>query len=253
MGDVTSRDVMSAADISDVDTLTRWYAKERLIPAPEIRTHPNGRGKIAYWPEWVLHRCVRIKQLRKGGKSLAEIREILGNDWSAASRDHERRYRFIDASRTIDKGAALRNMRELVADVLIRWVKTHHATMLDKILQGISAGTIDKAVEMVEQGINPVLVLTSQGTVLTADFAVSHYLSRCRSVDDSFMVLPVWRELSAYLGKVATIPPEPAIIPVAKVVRGAPSPGEESEVMVLDSWEFEIAPAKSDASRRKKG
>lgn len=249
---VTSQEIMDATGIINVATLVRWHGQEELIPHPEIRTHPNGRGKIAYWPEWVLHRCVRIKQLRKEGMSLAQIREFLGSDWNAARRNHARRYRFSEASRIIDKDAALANVREVVAHFLIAWIKTQQTRILRTTIPTIAAGVIEKAIEMLEQGINPVLVLTTEATYLTADFAVSLYLSKCKSVDDSFMVVPVWREFSAYLDKVAPLPPQPTIYPVARVLRDADSFREEAEVVVMASWEFEIAPAEGGAARRKK-
>lgn len=252
MNDVTSRDILRATGITNVATLVRWHGQESLIPPPEIRTHPDGRGKMAYWPEWVLHRCVRIKQLRKEGMSLAEIRQFLGYDWETAARNYGRKYRFAEASQRIDQNAALANLREVIEHHVLQWMKSQRTAILKTTVQTIAADTIEKAITMLEQGINPVFVLTSDTAVLTADFAVSLHLSRCRSIEESFMVIPVWKELSAYLNKVAIVPEKPAVYPASRVVRRSNSSCEEAEVVVMDSLEFEVQPPKGRAGVRKK-
>lgn len=250
MSDVTSRDIMRAAEITNVATLVRWHRHEGLIPHPEIRTHPNGRGKIAYWPEWVLHRCVRIKQLRKGGKSLAQIREVLGNDWETAGSQPKRRYRFAEASRSIDESAARSNIRREVNQFLFDWMKQLQAAIRKTTTCIIADDVVQKALALFEQGVNPVLVLVGDKAVLTADFAVSIHLAKCQSIDDSFMVIPVWKELSAYLAKLATMPEQPVVSPCARVIRKTNSSSEESKVIVLDSWDFEIEAPRRRPSQR---
>jgi len=256
MNDVTSRDIMRATGITNVATLVRWHGQEGLIPPPEIRTHPEGRGKMAYWPEWVLHRCVRIKQLRKEGMSLAEIRQFLGCDWETASQNYGRKYRFAEASRRIDQNAALANLREVIEHFVLQWMKSQRTAILKTTVQTIAADTIEKAITMLEQGINPVFVLTSDTAVLTAvltaDFAVGLHLSQCRSIEESFMVIPVWKELSAYLNKVAVVPEKPVVYPVSRVVRRTNLSCEEAEVVVMDSLEFEVQPPQGRAGRAKK-
>jgi DNA-binding transcriptional MerR regulator len=249
MNYVTSRDIMRATGIANVATLVRWHGHERLIPPPEIRTHPNGRGKMAYWPEWVLHRCIRIKQLRKEGKSLAEIREFLGSDWTTAAQNHGRRYKFAEASLRIEKDAALSNVRDVVTDFLMQWINTLRGKMQRTTLPSIHASSIDAAIEMLQQGINPVFVLTSESAYLTADFAVSIHLSKCRSVDQSFMVVPIWKELSAYLDKITSFPKSPSIYPIARVARSMDSAVDEAAVTVLSSWEFEIQSPRSSSQK----
>ena len=136
---------------------------------------------------------------------------------------------------------------------MLDWMKAQRATLLKPTAHIIARDTIEKAVAMLEQGINPVLVLTSNTAVLTADFAVSIHLSRCHSIADSFMVVPIWRELSAFLNKVAVVHENLAIYPVSRVKRRIESGYDEFEVVVLASLEFEVQPesGRADGSNSK--
>ncbi len=250
MSDVTSREIMQATGITNVATLVRWHGREGLIPPPEIRTHPNGRGKMAYWPEWVLHRCVQIKQLRNEGQSLAQIREFFGSDWKTAERQYVRRYRYSDVSRKLDESAARDNMQDTIVHFLLDWMRQQQTTILKAAVPTIAQNSIEKAIAMLEDGINPVFILTGDTAILTADFAVSLQLAKCCSVGESFMVIPVRKELSAYLSKLATIPEQPLITPCEKVVRRTNMNNEEAKVVVMDSWEFELEPSKRRSNKR---
>src|SRR5215213_3199885 len=73
---ITSQDILKATGLKSTKTLTRWHQRG-VIPAPLIRTHPSGRGKIAYWPDWVLYRCVRIVLLQKQGHSLVSAARVV--------------------------------------------------------------------------------------------------------------------------------------------------------------------------------
>lgn len=111
---VSSKEILERAEIRSGKTLTRWYSEHRLIPPPEVGTHPSGRGKMAFWPAWVLPRCIRIRQLLKSGYSLDDIRGMLGTDWSAEAERSRRRYSFSEVSREMERSAAAENFMEAV-------------------------------------------------------------------------------------------------------------------------------------------
>jgi len=54
-----------------VKTLGRW-TDQAVLPKPEIGTHPSGRGKVGFWPDWTVDYCLRIIALRKTGSSLQD-------------------------------------------------------------------------------------------------------------------------------------------------------------------------------------
>ncbi len=252
MADVTSRDIMKATGITNVATLIRWHGKEGLIPSPDIRTHPNGRGKMAYWPEWVLHRCVRIKQLRKEGKSLAAIRELLGDDWEQEERKHRRRYVFADVSHQMDVRAAHANLQHAIEQFLASWIKERRAALTRTSVQTLSVEVMQRAIELMEQGINPVLIVTADSVLVTADFAVSIQLASFDSIGDGFLVMPIWREMSAYVANVASLPKSPTKQAVSRIEDAGGSRAEECDVFVMSSWDFEIKPPKRSRKTGKK-
>ena len=240
MADVTSRDIMQAAGISNVATLVRWHGKEGLIPPPDVRTHPNGRGKMAYWPEWVLERCLRIKQLRKEGKSLAEIRQLLGDDWKKAEREHQRRYVFSEVSHRMDVRAAHTNLQQAVEQFLASWIKERRAALTRSSVQIVPIEAMQRAIELMEQVINPVLIVTADNILVTADFAVSVQLASFDSIEDAFMVIPIWRELSAYAASISKLPKCPAVQPIPRVRAAVGAGTQERLVCVMSSWDFEM-------------
>lgn len=250
MADVTSREIMKATGIANVATLVRWHGKEKLIPPPDVRTHPSGRGKMAFWPEWVLHRCLRIKQLRNEGKSLAEIRQLLGDDWEKAERQHQRRYVFADVSHQMDVRAAHSNLQQAVEHFLAVWIKERRAAITKSSVQALSIQVMEKAIDLMGQGIKPVLIVTAESVLVTADFAVSIRLASFDSIDDTFMVMPIWRELSAYAAKVANLPERPSKCAVPRIKETDGATIKESEVFVMSTWDFEIQPPKR---KRRKG
>lgn len=252
MADVTSRDIMGATGIANVATLIRWHGQEGLIPSPDIRTHPSGRGKMAYWPEWVLHRCVRIKQLRKEGKSLAEIRQLLGDNWEQAEREHKRRYVFADVSHQMDVRAAHSNLQHAIEHFLASWIKERRAALTKSSVQTVTVEVMQRAIELMEQGINPVLIVTADSVLVTADFAVSIRVASFDSIDDAFLVMPIWRELSAYAANVAKLPRSPTKRVVSRIENATGAKAEECDVFVMSSWDFEIKPPQRNRKTGKK-
>ncbi len=73
---ISSRDLLRRTKIGNAKTLTRWH-RQGLIPEPIIGTHPNGRGKMAYWQDSVLERCRKILALKNEGHSLVAISTML--------------------------------------------------------------------------------------------------------------------------------------------------------------------------------
>ena len=90
---VTSAEILAGTGLKSGKTLTRWH-QQGVIPAPIIGTHPSGRGKISYWPDWVLERCQRIVALQKEGYTpTAAANQI----------DDEGKYRYRDIASNILK------------------------------------------------------------------------------------------------------------------------------------------------------
>lgn len=248
MANVTSQEIMEAIGIGNSATLTRWH-QMGLIPSPTVGTHPCGRGKMAYWPEWVLQRCVRIKQLKKTGKSLVEIKELLSNAWKMEAKEYKRRYRFVEVSEQMDRQAALMNLREAVENLLREWLSNQQRKLRQPRVDLIAGTLVEKAILLVEGGINPVLIFDQDEFHVTADFVVSQQLAKFRSLDRPLFVVPLFDELSRYFRDRKTFPVKPTVRPSERVAVSSPEGEDERKFVVLDDWSFEIAASK----RRRRG
>jgi len=250
--EVTSQDVMEAAQIGNPVTLTRWR-KMGLIPPPDVRTHPSGRGKIAYWPEWVLERCLRIQQLKNTGKSLGEIADLLGSDWEAEHREHQRRrYRFADASAQMDRQAALINLQDAVERVLRGWISSQQSRLRRTSVPIFPSDVVEQAVLMAEQGINPVLVIEADWIGVAPDFLISQKLSQSRSLDRPLFVVPLFDILQGFLGKCESIPNEPTMRPSSNVSVFDSDGEHERRFVATDGWSFEIEKKTGRRTKRKR-
>src|SRR3954449_6251412 len=103
---ITSKQILEATGLKSQKTLTRW-AHAGIIPEPLIGTHPAGRGKIAYWPDWVLERCKQIVELQRQGHTLSS---------ALATLEHERMLRNIEKVKTApDVGKVLAEKKVALA------------------------------------------------------------------------------------------------------------------------------------------
>src|SRR6266852_9113255 len=84
---VSSQQILERTGLKSSKTLTRWH-QQGFIPQPVVRTHPSGRGKMAYWPDWVLDRCVRIVELQRQGHSLKSAVQTLEMERIGATIDY---------------------------------------------------------------------------------------------------------------------------------------------------------------------
>ena len=251
MADITSQDILKATGIGNIVTLTRWH-QMGLIPPPDVRTHPHGRGKMAYWPDWVLERCVRIKQLRKAGKKLSEIRLLLGDDWKRETQEfNRRRYRFAEASERLDRQAALVNLRDAVDRLLRDWTASQQQLLRKASVPFIAEGIVEKAISLMEQGANPVLVIDRTEVLVAADFIVGQQLARSRTLDCHLFVIPLFDLLKRYFRDRKSIPDKPTIRPAEKVVVAGPDEDQELRFALTDGWSFQLEAPTPRRKRRK--
>lgn len=238
MPDVTSKDIKAVTGIKNAATLTRWH-KKGLIPEPEIRKQADNKGMIAYWPEWVLHRCVRIKQLVNAGWSLPKIKQTLGTDWERDKAKFARS--FGQVTRSADRNAAFWNLEEDVGAVLTRMISRLDRKLKNTKTTFLHEGLVQQTIPMMAEGVNPVLVVIDNEVYVTADFSVSEYLANHRSVGDAITVIPFGRELQAYLGRSESLPIRPRIRPSDLVIEQTAKGRVELSFHSVDTWGFEIS------------
>lgn len=91
IGLVTSKEILEATGLKTARTLVRWH-NEGLIPKPVVGLHPSGHGRISWWPQWVLDRCVELVDMRRKGQQLWGVGKTTGpeNPWIGSILEDER-------------------------------------------------------------------------------------------------------------------------------------------------------------------
>lgn len=239
---VSSKDILERLGIGSGKTLTRWYNEHELIPPPEIGTHPSGRGKMAYWPAWVLPRCIRIRQLLKSGHSLDEIREMLGTDWEAEAQRTKRRYRFSEVSRTLEKNAATENFADAVLRMLPPGVFRNSSRDSERITAWLlKSKTIENLLTILSQGQNPVLVLNGEDHYIVPDFVVGQMLAKAAVTGGHWWVASLFEAAyEAFKTVTEDLGSIPRVKPVARIVEYDDRGVWEQEIRLVGPFDHEM-------------
>ena len=219
---ITTSDLTESTGLS-AKTLTRWH-KRGIIPEPLVRTHPSGRGKMGYWPDWVLQRVQLIQELRQEGHSLR----------SAIVAAEERRWDTImdGVHKTPDyvevlKGRRVRISEEKEADLLRIFVAlvvqaarkvTGDPGAIRTLAEAFGEVGVRDTFLLLQNGFNPVMVFDGEGARVKADFLVSHDLSASLREVTALVVVPLVPVLRKLFGDKADQLKDPNTFPAAKVL-----------------------------------
>jgi DNA-binding transcriptional MerR regulator len=187
---ISSKELLTSLGLRSAITLRRW--RERgLIPPPDVGTHPSGRGKISYWPRWVLGRCQEIRHYLKCGLSLEEIRQRLGQDWTAVERKWKQRYASIVLA---DQLQAANEMADEAVAKINAMVGQINGELESKIRLALTEDQARRRLfELMSAGFSPVLAVAGTDVSIVPD-AVA-----CRSLASSVSVIAVPLFMSAKL------------------------------------------------------
>jgi len=194
---ITSRDILDKTGLKSAKTLTRWHQRG-LIPEPLIRSHPSGRGKVAYWPDWVLDRCLKIVELQRQGHSLQSAALVLADE---RFRENEERV------------AREPNVSDLLAARRVKLTPERDGTLLEALLLAVlgsvkhrvrDAGergallaklkkqnAVGLTLNLWRAGYNPVLVYDGERVDILPDFLVGWRLSEGHPPQTAFVVAPL--------------------------------------------------------------
>ena len=232
---VTSREILDKLGLESARTLRRWR-ELNLIPPPETDTHPSGRGRIASWPRWVLDRCLEIRRLTREGHTLKEIGEMLGSDWEKLGSDWEkakrkRRYRFQEAMLAREREMRQFRLEEIVRRRLRKLIRHYD----EKYYAGlVTLDILDHAVELADNGYNPVFVVTEKRVTVVPDFLVSQHLAAATD-NEPLLVIPIGNlVLTDDADHNATVRP------ASKIVRKAGSSSSQESYRYSGDWEFKM-------------
>jgi hypothetical protein len=194
---ITSKQILKATRLKSPKTLTRW-ANAGIIPRPRIGTHPKGRGKIAYWPDWVLERCQQIVKLQRQGHSLGS---------AVTTIEHDRMLGIIERVKgspdigTIfsEKKIKLAQGGEIdLASLLHLFIaKGAENVILDSavlkklVAEMRSAKVAARGVEYLQGGYNPICIFDGQKVEVVPDFIVAHMLGEEEAPSSSWVIIPL--------------------------------------------------------------
>lgn len=249
---VTSKDLMEAAQITGINTLRNW-CNHGLLPEPEIRTHPNGRGKISYWPAWVQLRCERIRDLRATGKTRSQIAAILeqedqdDQDQRKLKATLKRRYRFAEVMKCTEIDKARLELREALTKTLL--------SSISKTLKQISSTKwrfdqelLDEGVALMKEGLNPVLVLQGDSAYVCSDIAISQIVSRLTSSEDLISVTPIAELIAEIVPEAMAVMKDARVLPTPVISKGNGKQKVDFDVSYGKNGKIEIGLARRKAN-----
>lgn len=233
---ISSREILKAIGIKSQKTLTRWH-QDGLIPAPVMRTHPSGRGKIGCYPEETLQRCLEIIELKKQGHSMKSIGAIVGIP-------KKPKLTFLDGNASISpqsidriileaedgknltltdylQSVVMREVRRVVSDSVFR-------ERLRELLR--PSKFLEKSLSLLRKGSNPVLIFDGEVIEVTPDFMVSHRISQKTQSGGPFLAVPLYGPFQKAIEEAGgSIPFKPSRMPSEKVV-------EREDNSLIEYW-----------------
>jgi len=220
---VSSREILEKTGIKSAKTLTRWHQRG-LIPPPEIRTHPSGRGKMAYWPAWVLRRIDEVRALLNDGMSLEDIADKLGADWQAEEKRLTRNRRDLRCAVENERRRDARDrFVEAIAEKIydsLRRMGVERPGIFGKLAKSLSSrALVKRALELMQQEFTPVLVIVGDRINVTADFRIGDICGGTETSGQPLLVVPIREEiLAAYSQVNIKLPLEPTFVSAKRVL-----------------------------------
>ncbi len=231
---ITSRELMTKLEIKNVKTLTRWY-QQQVIPVPIVELHPGGIGRIACWPDWVLKHGRIIKKLLGEGHTLKDVAATFGTNWPAIAARYPK-YNFKIVSEKMDREKILWDICESIYSTVATHLGNIRSRLEAVAFPPVTYSVIKQALDLIEKGHNPVLILSSEKTVVVPDFLLSLHLAKHYGNSDPFLVVPLF-SIVAQSHAGTKLAKKPTTQPVSMVTRGKDG-SEPTSVMLGTDWEF---------------
>jgi hypothetical protein len=244
---ITSKQILKATGLKNAKTLARW-ANRGLIPKPQIGTHPKGKGKIAYWPDWVLEKCRHIVKLQKQGHTLSS---------AVSTIEHERLlgiFQKVEEAPSLstvlsEKKIALAQGGELdLASLLHLWIAkeagnlTSDPTVLKRLVSAMrAAGVAAQGIQYLQAGYNPICVFDGQNASVMPDFRIAHVLADDPLSARPSLLVPLLPPLHKAFSTLGLTPPlAPAVRAAPKVQSTEGDAIVEYDIFLVGDSDFEL-------------
>jgi len=243
---ITSKQILRATGLKSPKTLTRW-ANAGIIPRPAIGTHPKGKGKMGFWPDWVLERCRQIAKLQRQGHSLRSAATLIEHDRMLGIIERVKESPNLSAMLSekkieltrggeIDLGSLLhlfivKGAENVVTDI----------TVMKKIAAEMrTAGVAAKGVQYLQAGYNPICIFDGQNIVVVPDILVGQMLSE-NAGSSSWVMIPLFAPLQkAFSSLGLSAPKAPAVRPAPKMRRTEGDVTIEYDFLPVGCTDFEV-------------
>ena len=162
MDTLSTQEMLEKLGLKSYETLRRWRAAG-LIGDPQVVTHPNGRGRIAKWPQSILVQCLAIKERLLAGDRLDQL----------APQVKKRQYVFSDDMKQRDRKLALLRLRDGALKSLRRFGRYCISSLEVEL---ITFDHLTEAQKLNENRECPLLVVTVSRAVVIAKRRISELL-----------------------------------------------------------------------------
>lgn len=224
---VPARDVLTLTGIKNAKTLTR-YQQLGIIAPPRIDVHPDGLGKMGYYPMHAVERIIRVR---------AFIRQGYRVEMAAALAREQEFSEAIDRDVTLPSGAVVK-----AADLFVDRVVALAAPILrdQGALSDLKAkvrqnNIYGETLIRIQNGENPILVVSETECTVTTDYGLAAGLSQVHiqpAARRALIVIPLYLALSeAAVAIGRRHASDVGIEPVSRVrVRGTRIAAEERDI-----------------------
>jgi len=205
---ITSKEILSELGLKNIKTLTRWHKQYKLVPPPVIKTHPNGRGKIAYWNEEDLPLFKYVKSKFDEGLKATEIKASIG------LRDIKEHNKFLNYTESMKnfisnliegfKDEPKKLFYNIYEDVIRALHKSELTVKKKKEIYSflVHKDTLFKILLDLSNGYNPVLFISGKENYILIDCLISDLLSEDEFTDISF-IYPLKNSIVNFFNKIS--------------------------------------------------
>ncbi len=202
----------------------------------------------------MVHRCQRIQEQSRLGKTREQIREFLGDDWDAARLEYERLGQRQEADATLTKRLDRRRSLELL-----------NLAVVEQLGPGLPYGTkpgssnntdilpddvIEECLGLIREGLQPIFVVVGENSYLTDTVSLGLHLPGLGRLDTSFTVVPLLPKLRAILGNITNELATASISLTKEVTETTDTETFRRQVMLLDELRIQLGPREALATKQ---
>jgi len=190
----------------------------------------------------VVGRCLKIRKLVDQGAGLVDIKRILGTDWAEEASRYVPQYLLSESQAELDFTEAVMEFDGMLVDRIANhpFAPKDWWTFNPKFFEFVRT-QIKTALELVADGINPVIVIDQGKFFFTPDFMVSDLLARSLNGPPIFVMSVFSIVVKAFAKAAPNLPQRPDVVPVRRVRCAAGKRTRELDFHPVGDHDFQIS------------